>query len=821
MGGEFSWVYIDRDTYMSASGPTGSIQFRTGDETIDGFRYTTLTGSSRFVYVTSSNSLQFHGDINITGNLNIDGSLISLSSSNLIIQDPAIGLAFGTGSAHTGAVGDRGFVFGIAGNNNQALIWDQTSGSFLIGKVGATGPTQTAFDIPFGDLSTLRLSALQFIQDLSGSGRLFGFGIETSGHLGVSGSIKNGSFVSSSGEIYGTNLRTSGQTALSGTLITSGNVHLGDNKKLYFGANEVAFIEYDETSRDVLSISGSLARGIELSGSAIFVDAISVTSGNIAGPNSYISLASDRKLVLTDASTGVPGGNNTNIQFNNGGVFGGSDGFTIGSFLGGAGGTYIKLTGSISGSGEVKAGSLSTSGEFTLTGSLSSSGEIFGTSLLTSNTVQVSGTIKNKAFISSSGEIFATNGLRTSGLIAASGALTAGPITTLSHFTEASSLGSLNVGDLSGSGRLFGQGIETSGHLGVSGSIRNSSFISSSGEIFGASLRTSAGVQVSGTIKNNTIVSSSAEVSGESLRTSGIVLVTGSIKTLSFVSSSATVFGQSLVTSGDLLASGTIKNSSFISASGEVFAAGGLRTSGPLSVTGSTLLKGETLIQDDLIVENSVRLTGSLTVMSGTVPVFETDGEEHDGTGVLQGRSRGRFLQMQSFAWAVTSTDFAEAGRFLPMSNNTNGTVASSTSIASTAVQPFAGRLVKVIYKCPGSNDGTPPQLQFWAGHVNEQNGVPVGDLDGGGSTSFIIQAQATASGPGNNPAAGHPGQNIVGEFDLTSDFQATGSFSFGTGSLVAIELLIPGGASSFGYANVTTVFEYDTFNEYFTGSGN
>ena len=810
MGGEFSWVYIDRDAYMSASGPTGSIQFRTGDETIDGFKHTTLTGSSRFVYLTSSNSLQFHGDVNITGNLNIDGSLISLSSSNLIIQDPAIGLAFGTGSAHTGAVGDRGFVFGLASNNNQALIWDQTSGSFLIGKVGATGPTQTTFDIPFGDLGTLRLGALRFIQDLSGSGRLFGFGIETSGHLGVSGSIKNGSFVSSSGEIYGTNLRTSGQTALSGSLITSGNVHLGDDKRLHFGANEVAYIEYDEAGRDVLSISGSLARGIELSGSTIFVDAISVTSGNIAGPNSYISLASDGKLVLADADTGEPGGNNTNIQFNDGGAFGGSDGFTFD-------GTYVKLTGSISGSGEVKAGSLSTSGQLNLTGSLSSSGEIFGTSLRTSDTIQVSGAIKNKAFISSSGEIFATNGLRTSGVIAASGTLTAGPITS----TGASSLGSLNVGDLSGSGRLFGQGIETSGHLGVSGSIRNGSFISSSGEIFGAALRTSAGAQVSGAIKNNSIISSSAEVFGASLRTSGITLVTGSIKTVSFVSSSATVFGQSLVTSGDLLASGTVKNSSFVSASGEIFAVGGLRTSGPLSVTGSTVLKDETLIQDDLVVEDSVRLTGSLTVMSGTVPVFETDGDEHDGTGVLQGRTRGRFLQMQSFVFAVTNTSHANAGRFLPMSNNTNGTVNNGTAISNTALQPFAGRLVKIIYKFPGTNDGTPPQLQFWAGHVNEQNGVPVNDLDGGGSTFFVIQAQVTASGPGNNPAAGHPGLSVVGEFDLTSDFQATGSFSFGTGSLVAIEIIIPGGSSSPGNSNVTTIFEYDQFNEYFTGSGN
>ena len=66
-----------------------------------------------------------------------------------------------------------------------------------------------------------------------------------------------------------------------------------------------------------------------------------------------------------------------------------------------------------------------------------------------------------------------------------------------------------------------------------------------------------------------------------------------------------------------------------------------------------------------------------------------------------------------------------------------------------------------------------------------------------------------------------HRDQHIVGEFDLTSDFQATGSFSFGTGSLVAIEIIIPGGSSSPGNSNVTTIFEYDQFNEYFTGSGN
>jgi hypothetical protein len=175
----YKWTYVDGEVFMSASGPTGSIQYRASDEGTG----TRITGSSRLVYATSSDAIEFHGDINITGNLFVDGGTTSISSSNLIIKDPVIGIGFGTASAHTGAVGDRGFVFGLAGNNNQALIWDQTSGSFILGKTGATGPTETVFDIPFTDYSALKLSKLQFIQDLSGSGRLFGTGTVSYTHL--------------------------------------------------------------------------------------------------------------------------------------------------------------------------------------------------------------------------------------------------------------------------------------------------------------------------------------------------------------------------------------------------------------------------------------------------------------------------------------------------------------------------------------------------------------------------------------------------------------------------------------------------------------
>ena len=137
----------------------------------------------------------------------------------MVIQDPLIGLGFGSDSnpTHTGAVGDRGFIFGLAGNNNQALIWDQTSGSFVLGKVNAQSPVDDAIDIAPADLSTFKVGAFRS-GDLSSSARVFAHGLETSGLLGVSGSIKNGSFISSSGEIFGTDIKTSANVFASGTL---------------------------------------------------------------------------------------------------------------------------------------------------------------------------------------------------------------------------------------------------------------------------------------------------------------------------------------------------------------------------------------------------------------------------------------------------------------------------------------------------------------------------------------------------------------------------------------------------------------------------
>jgi len=204
--GEFGWAYVKGA--LTASGPTGSIQFRDDDSTCG----TGITGSANLLFLTGTilddpngpyelrltGSFNMFGDQTIDGNLTVVGSTTTISASNLIIQDPVIGLGFGTASAHTGAAGDRGFIFGLRTDANQALIWDQTSASFIVGKVGAVGPhndpgpgDEAIYDINEDDLSVFK----------------------------VGGIIASGTTAPGLGEIYGLSMRTSGDIAVSGAAV--------------------------------------------------------------------------------------------------------------------------------------------------------------------------------------------------------------------------------------------------------------------------------------------------------------------------------------------------------------------------------------------------------------------------------------------------------------------------------------------------------------------------------------------------------------------------------------------------------------------------
>ena len=160
--GDFGWEYINANTLISASGPTGSVMYRVGDVAGKG----AVSGTSDFMFHTASNTLA------VTGNVEISGTLTA-NQYNINVVNQTVTNISSSGNTKFGDSSDD--------------IHQFTGSVYVKGAVSA-------------------------------STDLFGSSLRTSGQLDATGSIKNKSFISSSGEIFGTSLRTSGDIKFSGSL---------------------------------------------------------------------------------------------------------------------------------------------------------------------------------------------------------------------------------------------------------------------------------------------------------------------------------------------------------------------------------------------------------------------------------------------------------------------------------------------------------------------------------------------------------------------------------------------------------------------------
>jgi|MDTB01.1.fsa_nt_gb hypothetical protein len=421
---DYGWAYVNLDVLKTIEGPTGSIQIKTDGFTLSGSQYLSFATASNKVgigldFPTTMPTHQLHvkakagesaaanftGDILVSGSAFISGTLkvenleanTVISSSHLIVNDSVIGLGFGDTAGQTGSVGDRGFVFGLAGNLNQAIIWDQTSGSFVMGKVGAQGPEKDNFDITTADLGELRLGQI-------------------SSSVGVSSSL---------GEFQ--NLRIGGATVtsvvdVSGTpannqvaIWTDGNTIEGDSK-----------LTFDGTTLKILGpISGS--GDLDIVGAAVIEGALSVSGSSTLGDAAsditkivgHLSSSADAKIAgtttiaasLNVSGSSILGGAATTVTKVVGHLSASSDAkiagtTTIGaalnvsgsSTLGGADTTVTKVVGHLSASSDVKiagtttiAAALNVSGSSTLGGAVTDSTSIIG-HLSASTDVKVAGT---------------------------------------------------------------------------------------------------------------------------------------------------------------------------------------------------------------------------------------------------------------------------------------------------------------------------------------------------------------------------------------------------------------------------------------------
>ena len=501
--GEFGWAYIKGA--LTASGPTGSLQFR--DDNDGKSNLGVLTGSARLIFNTASSTLLVTGSVIIDGNLTVSGTTTSISSSNLVIRDPIIGLGFGTASAMTGTAGDRGFIFGLPTDNNQALLWDQSSASFIVGKVGAPGPERTAYDIPEGNYSTLKVGNLR----ASGStGQVFAYKILTSGDVNASGNVNVGGNYSGSKGLFTNQLNVAGplrvtgsfsgsSTGYLGALDVAGNIGTSGSvtvKSVLSGTNAIfgggGGVNVAGPLRVTGSISGSnriFGYGIETSGQ-LGVSGSSVLKSTLSG---------------TNAIFGGGGGVNVAGPFRVTGSFSGSKGIfnhqlDVAGNLGVSGSTTFK--GDFSGSKGIFSNQLNVADNLRVSGSFSGSKGIFNHQLNVAGPFRVTGSFSG----SSTGYLGA---LDVAGNIGASGSATVKSFLSGTNAIFAKGVNIANqlrlTGSLSASNRVFGFGLETSGQLGVSGSTTLKSTLSGTNAVFANGAMIADQLIVSGNVGIGTI----------------------------------------------------------------------------------------------------------------------------------------------------------------------------------------------------------------------------------------------------------------------------------------------------------------------------
>jgi hypothetical protein len=109
---------------------------------------------------TSTTTLTLGGTsskVVVAGDFEVQGTTITLSASNLVVEDPLVGFGFLTSSIASTA-GDRGFIGGLAGENNVAMFWDETADGFAVSRT-TSSPGDTV--VAIADYSTFRSGKLE------------------------------------------------------------------------------------------------------------------------------------------------------------------------------------------------------------------------------------------------------------------------------------------------------------------------------------------------------------------------------------------------------------------------------------------------------------------------------------------------------------------------------------------------------------------------------------------------------------------------------------------------------------------------------------
>ena len=347
---------VDGESITSSGGGTPS-----GSDTYIQYNASGVFGaSSDLTFNDTTKLLIVNGSLTVSGNLHVNGSTTTVYTENTKIRDQIIELnACNTSASYSG------IVINNVSNSDESNIfmgWVGDIDSFVVGKThdNASSPTLT---VNYTDITGANASFINgsFVNISGTSNASFSSGSFTNISGSGSASFTSGSFTNISGDSASfsngsfTNISGDNASFSNGSFV---NIS-GDNAS--FSNGSFVNISGDSgsfTSGSFTNISGDSGSFTSGSFTNISGDNASFSNGsftNISGDSaSYISGSFTNLNVSGSLTVGgvdvAAGGSDTQIQYNNGGVFAGSSSLVFYS-----GSSTLAVNGSITATGDITA----------------------------------------------------------------------------------------------------------------------------------------------------------------------------------------------------------------------------------------------------------------------------------------------------------------------------------------------------------------------------------------------------------------------------------------------------------------------------------
>jgi len=234
----------------------------------------------------------------IPGDLTVNGTTITADVTTVTVEDPIMALGFTSGSVAVTA-GDRGWIGGLSGADNAAMIWDQSASEFVVARTAEAGTDNDVTLTSYSDFHAKNI-----------------LGAIVSASLGFSGShtkLMDGTSAFVAGSGIAISSASNGAVTITSTATATpggSNTHVQFNDGGSFGGS--ATFTFDKTGgasgAGKLSVNEALATALTSStlvagGATVNVFNATATTLNVGGAATSITMGDS-----TTATTTVRGG---------------------------------------------------------------------------------------------------------------------------------------------------------------------------------------------------------------------------------------------------------------------------------------------------------------------------------------------------------------------------------------------------------------------------------------------------------------------------------------------------------------------------------